>query len=136
MTVSYGYTRDTQKYNLSKSYTETMNTAKSGFKVLGFGKSKKVTSYTAEYVVNQAYIHAVVGFNMTWTATWDVRDGKYLWQWVWTTKFNNQSTSCTQPNAHIRTLKFVQADDPPKCLPGTNDDPIYQKCQPDGYLPS
>jgi len=135
MTISYGYTQDTQKYDLYATYNSTMKTASSSFKVLGFGASKSLSGFKADFVVDQAYIHTTVGFNMTWVGTWDIRDGRYLYQWVWTTKFKNQSTACSQPNAYIRTLKFVQADLPPKCLPGTNIDPVYQDCEADGYLP-
>jgi len=135
LTISYGYQENTQKYDLYQTYRSSMKAASVGFKVFGFGGSVEYKGDKSAYVVSEAYINTTVNFNMTWTATWVIEDGRYVYQWVWTAQFKNSTPQCNLPDAHIGTVKFVQADRRPRCLPGTNLDPRYRECEPGAELP-
>jgi len=135
LTISYGYQENTQNYDLSATYRSSMKAASLGFKVFGFGGSVEYKGDKSAYVVSESFINTTVNFNMTWTATWVNEDGRYIYQWVWTAKFKNSTPQCNLPDAHIKTVKFVQADLRPRCLPATNLDPRYRECEPGAYLP-
>jgi len=134
--ISYGYYSETQLFDLDATYRSSMKTASAGFSVFGFGGGGSYTGMTSSTVVSMSYIHTAVNFNMTWTGTYNNAQGHYLYQWLWTVVFPQQTVGnpCTQPSFQIGTAKIVQADITPRCLPGANLDAKYTQCFPEGAL--
>jgi len=134
--VSYGFYSNVQTFDLDATYRSSMRTASAGFSVFGFGGGGSYSGSTSSTVVSMSYIHTAVNVNMTWTATYNNQQGHYLYQWLWTVVFPEQTVGnpCTQPSFQIGTAKIVQADITPRCLPGANLDAKYTQCFPEGAL--
>jgi len=137
LSISYGYFEDTQTFDLDATYRTSMATASAFFIYKGLMGEVSFSDHIASMVVNASYIRTMVNFNMTRTATYTNRDGRYLYEWVWTTVFGvDGNQACRSvPAARVGTSKTLQADTSPKCLPGFNSDPRYQTCLDGGQLP-
>jgi len=130
MTISWGFFAQYEGYDLDVAYETSMKSARASFTYMGFGGGADYSGYTADLVVSQTYINIEVNFNMTWTATWRMEDGRYLYQWAWESLFG-PSQACQQANRiKVLTSKIVQTDIMPQCLPGANLDPQYTQCIP------
>merc|ERR1719346_440 len=159
LTIEYGFKVYEQTYNLDKAYRHSMVQAASEFKFRGLNGTIAYSGDQAAKVVDECYMNETVVPRMTWTGTWYMENGRYLYQWRWKTKFTpvpidcnelgdvtvtsvgDSSTAqsdpprclqCVHPDVVIATHTIVQADTPPKCVPGDSEDAQYQLCSGGG----
>jgi len=155
LTIEYGFKMYEQTYDLDKVYRHSMVQAALEFQFRSINGTIAYSGDQAAKVVDECYMNETVVPRMTWTGTWNSENGRYLYQWRWKTKFtpvpidcndpgdvtvtsvgdsttaqpgSPQCLQCDHPDVVIATHTIVQADTPPKCVPGDSEDPQYQVC--------